>query len=250
MIESSPGFSSLYVGLLINFSAGWTGGSVTIELVKGTDPSDATTSSYTGYVSPTFQGVSSLITPSVGWTSFVSGTLSLNQAYGAAFSVKFTPSGTGAASDYVEISRVMLTPNFRQMQVGGGGANYAHTLAGGTDAGELLACQRYYETSYAGLPLAIAPATVFAPMSGRGTVGNTFLRWTTTKQSAPTVTIWPDVNTTVGKVSRSENGSATLNEVTVTPSGTSRFGTNLTSTITANAWGSDAFHYTADAEIV
>ena len=165
------------------------------KLVTGTGTDqNSLTSSFTGQVS----AIDTSVTLTTTWQRFAA-TATLNSnitQIGLGF--QFTPVGTAGADDWFEVTGV-------QIDVGTWTASTAPTFrrSGGTLAGELAACQRYYEKSYA---QATAPATAtftggidkYIGVTVTGAGDQFYYR--VTKRTAPTVTIYSPSTGASGKV--------------------------------------------------
>lgn len=121
----------------------------------------------------------------------------------------------------------------------------SYSYYGGTIAGELAACQRYYEKSYGA---EIVPGTNstnglfdwFFPVASTSQI-NMYSSFKSNKRTSPTTSIYDSV----GNLNRVTRGGTT--NTTATVFGVGEFGFNAVSTGTNNAQ-EIAYHFTADAE--
>ena len=123
---------------------------------------------------------------------------------------KFTPVGTAGAADYIEITGVQLEQNYQPTP-------FEQRPYGV----ELGMCQRYYETSYNGVPAGTNTAVGVVYASGSTDAYQSFVLpsplWLTLKRATPTVTVY-SLAGTVNKWNCSRSGVSDT-EITVSNSG-------------------------------
>jgi len=235
---------SFYARAGANYSA--TGAALPIALVTGTNSTDQDgfTAGYTG--SSTIIGQSPAITTS--WQRFTYSATIASSATQFYFAVNgVTPVGTAGANDWFEITGV-------QVELGSVATSF--TRAGGTIQGELAACQRYYQKSYA---QGTAPATafsaagaVYAYASGTTANGNTINKviFPVVLRSAPTMTIYSYAGAASGQVSNSSGADLGANSGTTTAIGDAGFVvTNSSGGTITPTLNSYIYHYVASSEL-
>lgn len=201
---------------------------------------------YTGSVTQVNSGSLSIT------TSFVlkSFTFTMpSNATTAAFRMVYTPTGTADANEYIDLAQVMLNE---------GSVAAPFQIAGSTIAEELIACQRYYEKSYA---LTTDPQTAtkigaviintVSSIINTARYGSVRLR--VTKRAMPAIAIYPVIATiSSGVVTDLEGSNLAANSGSTINVGDSAFDMKNTSggTLTlTSAYSGVNFHYTADAEL-
>ena len=112
-----------------NFSP--TSSAVSVQLLYGTGTNNNILNGFTGETSI----VSTTINPTTTWTRYTFTASVPSTATQLAIVLKHTPTGTAGAADYYDITGI---------QVEAGSVATPFSRAGGTIAGELAACQRYY----------------------------------------------------------------------------------------------------------
>lgn len=156
--------------------------------------------------------------------------------------------GTAGANDWIDITGVQLTKG-----IAGTTIAIPYTLAGITLAGELDACQRYYEKSY---DITVDPGTpggaaLFGYESAFSVTGDgsPFLhhgvRYKTRKRSNPAIQVYAP---TSGTGAKWQNAGLTPGDVTMTITAIGETGFRVYETSIGDGaifWG----HWTADAEI-
>ena len=184
---------SFYAKAGANYSA--ASSSLSYILVSGTGTDQRIANGYTGSVTLT----NTAITLTTSWQRFTATVTVGSSATQLGFYFAFTPTGTAGANDWFEITGI-------QIEVGSVATPFRR--AGGTLAGELAACQRYYEKSF---NVATAPTTATSQGYVTGKVasntvanneryGYTFFK--VSKRSQPTITIRPYTTpTNTGRVS-------------------------------------------------
>ena len=100
----------------------------------------------------------------------------------------FTPTGTAGANDYFEITGV-------QLELGSVATPFSR--AGGTLSGELMACQRYFETSYdtgatigGTSTIGFVGSPVMATNTGSNIYRALYIPYKVTKRATPTITTY------------------------------------------------------------
>jgi hypothetical protein len=150
---------SFYARAGANYSATSNAFQAALRTGTGTDQ-NYTLTGYTGS-----SGFSNTVTLTTTWQRFsVTGTVASNVTE-IATEFRWTPTGTAGANDYAEVTGV-------QVELGSVATTFARN--GGTIQGELAACQRYYEKTYA---IGTAAATntsvgLFINYGGSDTLGN------------------------------------------------------------------------------
>jgi hypothetical protein len=175
---------SFYARAGANYSS--ASNALNVLMLTGTGTDQQVLVGYTGSVS----AINSFATLTTTWQRFTfTATLATNtNEIGVDF--YYTPTGTAGAADFFEITGV-------QLEIGSVATPFSR--AGGSIQGELAACQRYYEKSYA---LATAPGT--ATQTGMAllqifTSGTGTLRFSTSfkssKRTAPNIRLYDGAGT-------------------------------------------------------
>jgi hypothetical protein len=168
-----------------------------VQLKTGTG-TDQNINSYTGSATP----INSTATITATWQRFTFAGTVASTATEVGVNIYYLTTGTAGTNDYFEITGV-------QLEVG---TATAFQTATGTIQGELAACQRYYEKSYAqGTNIGTATTTgISGNASGADTTGYVapITTFKVTKRNTPSVTVY-DTAGTINKVS-SFNTAGTL----------------------------------------
>lgn len=171
---------SFYARAGANFSA--TSNQIAVYLVTGTG-TDQNNIVGAGYTNGT-NIVSSTATLTTTWQRFTYTATVGATATQLGVQWNFTPTGTAGANDYYEVTGV-------QLELGSVATPFSR--AGGTIQGELAACQRYYEKSFA---IATQPAQNIGNSDGAAIMPLTtdyaqfYIPFRVTKRAAPTITLY------------------------------------------------------------
>jgi hypothetical protein len=234
---------SFYARAGSNFSA--TSNQITMNLYSGTGTDQNYLSTWTGSATP------AAVTPTLTttWQRFVAtGTVASTATELSVYFVTF-PTGTAGTNDYFEVTGV-------QIDLGTYTATTAPTFrrSGGTLQGELAACMRYYEKSYA---QGTTPGTNSDGMIGGmfstavGTDNNNYymnyFAFKVVKRSSPTLTIYDSAGNT-GKATAMSLSSAQTNNITAVSSNIVDSGARVYVGQLDGKAGF-IFHYQANAEL-
>lgn len=247
LVQSLDNFSSTpFIGKTVTLSF-WaraganyssTSNSLTVNLLSGTGTDQNLFSGFTGSATP----ISGTATLTTTWQRFAfSGTISSTATQlGILFSN--VPTGTAGANDWFEVTGV-------QLDLGTWTASTAPTFrrSGGTFAGELAACQRYYAKSY---DQATTPGTVTVVGSLGGNPSATnfdtvpAIRFPVNMRGTPTVTIYSTNTGTSARIYDASAGSDVT--VSATP-GAGETGSRVGATVISGR--SYFYQYVASAEL-
>ena len=231
---------SFYARAGANYSSASSGLLSQVSTGTGTDQSYVTTG-YTGEVTL----ISQTATLTTTWQRFTySATVAANVTE-MSVQWRFTPVGTASTNDYFEVTGVQLEA-----------ANTASPFqtATGTIQGELAACQRYYQKSYAQGTTVPTNAQFVGVISGPGTstLNNAnfgFVKLPVVMRTAPTVTTYSYTSSTTSAISNGAGTDQGASSGVAAGIGDGGFSINNNSggTITTtNGW---LIHYQASAEL-
>jgi hypothetical protein len=186
--------------------ANFSGSAMTVGINTGTGTDQNIYTGYTGNIGAL--DTTQVITTT--WTRYTKTAILSSSATEVGLFFGYNPTGTAGAADYIEITGVQLEQNYQPTP-------FEQRPYGV----ELGMCQRYYETSYNGVPAGTNTAVGVVYASGSTDAYQSFVLpsplWLTLKRATPTVTVY-SLAGTVNKWNCSRSGVSDT-EITVSNSG-------------------------------
>jgi hypothetical protein len=232
---------SFYAKRGANYSP--SGNGLYFELLSGTGTDQ---NIFTGFTGATAVG-STTATLTTTWQRFTfTGTVPTNSTQLGFYTGFSAAGGTAGAADFFEITGI---------QVDVGSVALPIRRNGTTIQGELSACQRYYQKSYAQgttVPTNSTTSYTFTPYPANAGNGETFayVPLPVIMRVAPTVTVYSYTASSTGRVSSANGGDLAASSGTVSNNSDRGFGVYNNSGATINyASGGFIFHWAASGEL-